>query len=152
MSWQALEDGNQELAESGLKRFATNHVAYMPTIRRDGSPRGHPMTPIVGQGRLFFFTDPPDLKGRDLQRDGRYMIHCSVEDQDGGEGEFFIRGQATLTDDHDSRAIAEKHSPYEVWGSYILFELSVEAAFSKVYIRDETGEVVGAKRDRWKPE
>ncbi len=68
MSWQALEDGNQELAESGLKRFATNHVAYMATIRRDGSPRGHPMTPIVGQGRLFFFTDPPDLKGRDLQR------------------------------------------------------------------------------------
>ena len=83
MSWQALEDGNKELAEFGRKRFASNHVAYMATIRKDGSPRVHPMTPIVGQGRLFFFTDPPDLKGRDLRRDRRYAIHCSVENQDG---------------------------------------------------------------------
>ena len=28
MSWQALEDGNKELAEFGSKRFAANHVGY----------------------------------------------------------------------------------------------------------------------------
>ncbi len=150
MSWQALEDGNKELAEFGSKRLASNHVGYLATIRKDGSPRVHPMTPFVGEGHLLFFTDDGSLFHRDLQRDGRCALHCSVATQEGGEGEFFVRGHATLTDDPDLRALAEKNAPYDVWETYILFELSVESAFSKVYTRDETGEVVGAERNRWK--
>jgi hypothetical protein len=108
MSWKALEDGNKELAEYGAKRFASNHVGYLATIRKDGSPRVHPMTPFV--------------------------LHCSVEDQDGGEGEFFVRGRATLTDDADMWAIAEKYVPYsDREDDYVLFEFSVESAFGRVY-------------------
>jgi general stress protein 26 len=134
MSWKALEDGNKELAEYGAKRFASNHVGYLATIRKDGSPRVHPMTPFVGEGHLLFFTNDGSLFCQDLLRDGRYALHCSVEDQDGGEGEFFVRGRATLTDDADMWAIAEKYVPYsDREDDYVLFEFSVESAFGRVY-------------------
>ena len=147
MSWQALEEGNKELAEFGSMRFLSNHVGYLATIRKDGSPRVHPMTPFVGEGHLFFFTNDGSLFCRDLQRDGRYALHCSVEDQDGGEGEFFIRGHATLTDDPDLWALAEKYVPYsDREDDYVLFELSVEYAFGRVYGEDD------GMLQRWKPD
>jgi hypothetical protein len=34
------------------------------------------------------------VKGKDIQRDDRYPLHCSVEDSNGGEGEFYVRGHA----------------------------------------------------------
>ena len=145
MSWRALEDSNQELAEFGSKRFASNHVGYLATTRQDGSPRVHPMTPFVGEGHLFFFTNDGSLFCRDLKRDARYALHCSVEDQEGGQGEFFVRGNAVLIADPGLRTIAEKYVPYsDVADDYVLFELSVETAFGRVYGKDD------GMRRRWK--
>ena len=56
MSWKILEERNPELAAFGAERL-NGKVAYLATIRKDGSPRVHPMTPIIGQGHLFVFTD-----------------------------------------------------------------------------------------------
>lgn len=143
MSWQALEEGNQELAEFGLKRFASR-VAYLATVRKDGSPRVHPVTPIVGEGRLFVGMDSESPKGRDLQRDGRYAMHCSVENDEGGEGEFLISGQAELTHDPDLRAIAAKYASYTILDRHVVYELSVEKAISTVHTED------GPVHQRWK--
>ena len=132
MSWKALEDGNKELAEFGLERFSSR-VAYLATIRKDGSPRVHPVTPIIGKGRLFVFMEPTSPKGHDLRRDGRYAIHASVEDQAGGEGEFLVFGHAKFIDDPDVRAIAVEHANYNPAERYVLFELSIESAFSTIY-------------------
>jgi hypothetical protein len=137
MSWQALAEGNKELAEFGLERFASR-VAYLATIRKDGSPRVHPVTPLVGDGHLFIFMEPTSPKGHDLQRDGRYAMHASVEDESGGKGEFFVTGHATFIDNPDLRAIATSHATYAPNDRYILFELSIEAAFSTVYGKDYT--------------
>jgi hypothetical protein len=143
MSWLELENGNKELAEFGHKRFASTHVGYMATIRKDGSPRVHPMTPFIGEGHLFFFTDDGSLFDKDLQRDGHYALHCSVEDRDGGEGEFFVRGLATLTDDPDLRVIAERYVPYsDLEDEYILYELNVESAFGRVYAEGDNESIV----------
>lgn len=144
MSWKALEDANKELAEFGLERFG-NQVAYLATVRKDGSPRVHPVTPIIGAGRLFVFMESTSPKGHDLRRDGRYAMHASVEDNAGGEGEFFVSGHANFIDDPDLRAIAVEHANYNPAERYILFELSVESAFSTIY--DENYEPV---RQRWK--
>lgn len=132
MSWRALEAGNRELAEFGRERFSSQ-VAYLATIRKDGSPRVHPVTPIIGDGRLFLFMEPNSPKGFDLKRDGRYALHCSVEDSGGGQGEFFINGQATLVTDPDTRELAKHSASYDPAERYILFELAVAAAFSNVY-------------------
>ena len=135
MSWQAFENENPDLAAFGLARFGSQ-VAYLATVRKDGSPRVHPVTPIVGAGRLFLFMEPTSPKGHDLRRDGRYALHASVENSGGGSGEFWVTGRARFMEDAETRAVAIESASYEPAARYILFELSVESAFSNVYQED----------------
>ena len=132
MSWKFLEDQQPALANFGVERL-NGKVAYLATIRKDGSPRLHPMTPIIGEGHLFVFMEPTSPKGHDLQRDGRYTIHCSVSDTSGASGEFIVAGQARLIDDLEVRALAARLSSYTPADRYILFEFDVTSAASTIY-------------------
>ena len=96
-SWTEFAQQAPELAEFGKARFQSG-VAYLGTLRPDGGPRVHPVTPFLGE-QLFLFMEPTSPKGKDLQRDGRYTLHCSVNDSSGGEGEFYVRGRATMITD-----------------------------------------------------
>jgi hypothetical protein len=120
-----------EFAEFGLARFQSG-VAYLGTLRADGSPRVHPVTPIIG-GQLFLFMEPDSPKGKDLQRDARYTLHCSVEDSSGGAGEFYVRGRATMSDDPVIREQAVRASSYVPKEYYILFMFTIEFAFMNSY-------------------
>jgi hypothetical protein len=131
-SWQEFAQQAPELAEFGQTRFQSG-VAYLGTVRADGSPRVHPVTPIIGE-QLFLFMEPTSPKGKDLQRNPRYTLHCSVEDSSGGGGEFYIRGWATLVDDPYIREQAVLASSYVPQDRYILFILTVEFAFMNRYI------------------
>ena len=143
MSWKALEDQQPELAAMGAQRL-NGQVAYLATVRKDGSPRVHPMTPIIGQGHLFVFMEPTSPKGHDLRRDRRYAIHCSVSDTSGTSGEFIISGQARLIDDSELRSLAVQLSSYAPADRYILFEFDINSATSTVY---QDGQPV---RQHWK--
>jgi hypothetical protein len=145
MSWQALEQANPELADFGKARFAQG-VAYLATVRKDGGPRVHPVTPIVGHGRLFLFMEPTSPKGYDLKRDGRYALHSAVHDSGGSNGEFIITGRGRLVEDAAIRALAVDAATYDPAERYILFELTIENALSTVY---EEGQSV---RQRWQQE
>jgi hypothetical protein len=136
MSWKILEDQHPELATFGAERLNGN-VAYLATIRKDGSPRVHPMTPIIGQGHLFVFMEPTSPKGHDLRRDGRYAIHCSMSDSSGVSGEFSITGQAHLVNHPELRALAVSLANYTVVERYILFEFDIVSAASTVYPEDK---------------
>ncbi len=135
MSWKYLEEQQPELASFGMERL-NGLVAYLATVRKDGSPRLHPMTPIIGQGHLFVFMEPTSPKGHDLQRDGRYAIHCSVSDTSGTSGEFVVTGRAHLIDDPEKRALAVSLAPYVPAERYILFEFDIEGAASTIYPED----------------
>ena len=130
-SWAEFAQQAPRLAEFGQARFRSG-VAYLGTLRADGSPRVHPVTPIIGE-QLFLFMEPTSPKGDDLRRDGRYALHCSVEDSSGGGGEFYVRGRATLTNDPLLREQAVRASSYVPEDRYILFILSVEFAFMNRY-------------------
>ena len=132
MSWNALETAEPELAAFGAARF-TSGVAYLATIRSDGGPRVHPVTPIIGEGRLFLFMEPSSPKGHDLQRDGRYAMHCAVADSGGGAGEFFVSGRARLLNDPQLRQAAASAASYAPAERYVLFELDLEQASSTIY-------------------
>lgn len=132
MSWQLLEDQQPELAAFGVERL-NGKVAYLATVRRDGSPRVHPMTPIIGKGRLFVFMEPTSPKGHDLQRDSRYAIHGAVSDNSGVSGEFFVTGRAHLVSNPEVRALAVQLASYVPAERYILFEFDVGSAGSTVY-------------------
>jgi hypothetical protein len=141
-TWEEFAQQAPALAEFGEKRFESG-VAYLGTIRADGSPRVHPVTPIVCD-QLFLFMEPISPKGADLRRDNRYALHCSVEDSSGGRGEFYVRGRAALTSSPLLRAQAAQASSYVPEDRYILFVLSVEFAFMNTYIDGEPSPV------RWK--
>ena len=132
MSWQLFEDQQPELAAFGAERL-NGKVAYLATVRKDGSPRVHPMTPIIGEGHLFVFMEPTSPKGHDLKRDGRYAMHCSVSDNSGASGEFIITGRARLIDNPDQRALATQLASYAPAQRYILFEFDIESAVSTLY-------------------
>lgn len=136
MSWRLLEEQQPALAAFGAERL-NGKVAYLATTRKDGSPRVHPMTPIIGQGHLFVFMEPTSPKGHDLQRDGRYAIHCAVNDTSGASGEFTVTGQARLVTDAEQRALAVKLASYAAQDRYILFEFEVESAASTLYPGDQ---------------
>lgn len=132
MTWKILVDHQPELAAFGRERL-NGRVAYLATIRPDGSPRVHPVTPIIGE-QLFLFMEPTSPKGKDLQRDARYTLHCAVEDSNGGGGEFYVTGRATLTNDSLLRAQAARASSYPPQERYILFVLTIESAFMNRYV------------------
>ena len=145
MSWRDLEQNTPELAAFGESRLH-GQVAYLATVRKDGSPRVHPVTPIIGQGHLFVFMEPTSPKGHDLRRDGRYALHCAVGDTGGTGGEFTVSGQAQFIENPDLRALAVQLAPYAPADRYVLFELSIDSALSTVY------EGEGITRQRWQRE
>lgn len=121
-------------------------MAYLATIRPDGSPRVHPVSPFIAQGRLFVYMEPTSPKGHDLRRDPRYAMHCAVEDNSGGQGEFIIMGRGQKIDDAEERRAAFEQAEligYNPKDRYVLFELSVEEVMTTTY---EDGD---PKRERW---
>ncbi|NJN19570.1 MAG: pyridoxamine 5'-phosphate oxidase [Oscillochloris sp.] len=137
MSWKILAEHHPELAAFGIERL-NGKVAYLATLRNDGAPRVHPVTPIIGQGHLFVFMEPTSPKGHDLQRDGRYAIHCSVSDTSGTGGEFVVSGRAHMIDDADIRVLAVQLASYHPADRYVLFEFDVERAAATIYADKQT--------------
>ena len=143
MSWKTIEEQQPDLAAFAKERLH-NKVAYLATIRKDGSPRVHPFTPIIGEGHFFVFMEPTSPKGHDLRRDERYAIHCSVTDTNGKSGEVILTGKAKFIEDPALRALAVRICPYKPADRYILFEFDIESAATTEY---PDGEPV---RKHWK--
>ncbi|HEY9152044.1 MAG TPA: pyridoxamine 5'-phosphate oxidase family protein [Anaerolineales bacterium] len=143
MSWSRLESQAPEIAEFAKERMH-NKVAYLATVRKDGSPRVHPFTPIIGEGHFFVFMEPTSPKGHDLRRDARYAIHCAVTDSSGKSGEVILTGQAKFIEDSELRALAIRICPYKPADRYILFEFDIESATTTEYPEE------GPVRKHWK--
>jgi hypothetical protein len=127
MSWKEFEEFAPEMAALGLERL-NRKVTYLATIKKDGSPRLHPVTPFIGNGMLFMFTEPSSPKIRDLRQDGRYALHCSVDRQEGEPLiEFLVSGIAQVVTDTEVRQQAESIAASSVViDEYYLFEFHVD--------------------------
>ncbi len=123
-SWGDFEAQAPNLAEFGASCLAAA-PAYLATIRRVGTPRVHPVSPIIGSGHLFVFMEPTSPKGGDLRERHWYALHNGVPDTFGTGGELLVSGQAMLIDDPDLRTIASGAAGYQPEERYILFELDV---------------------------
>lgn len=125
MSWKVFEEDSPELARLGYEKL-NRKIAYLATLKKDGSPRLHPVTPFIGNGMLFIFTEPSSPKIQDLRRDRRYALHCTV----GGEGqliEILISGEAVIISNPRVREQAESIAASSVViKSYVLFEFQVK--------------------------
>ena len=130
-SWGEFERASPELADFGRELFLSA-AAYLATVRRDGSPRVHPVTPVLVGGHLLLRVEPTSPKRHDLRGDGRYALHSTVSDPGGTSGEFLVEGLAVEVEDQAVRALAPPENSYN-----LLFELHVHLAFSTTYQKDE---------------
>jgi hypothetical protein len=127
VSWGDFASLAPELARFGAQRLAVA-PAYLATLDRSGAPRVHPVTPIVGDGRLFLFMEPSSPKGDDIARRRVYALHCHVADGNGTGGEFYVRGHGELITSPQVRAVAAQAASYTPQDRYVLFELGIAEA------------------------
>lgn len=100
-------------------------LGYLATVRADGGPRVHPVSPVVTDDGLFCFViNSP--KRRDLERDGRYALHSFPCDD--SDDEAYLTGRAHPVTDLariDRLARSQRAAPDVDWR---LFELSIDMA------------------------
>lgn len=145
-TWSEFSADSPEMASFGKQRLE-RRIAYLATIRPDGSPRVHPVSPFIAKDHLFVYMEPTSPKGDDLRRDARYAMHSAVEDNSGEQGEFLIRGRAVEITDTESRKEAfeqARNMGYSPQERHILFELRIAEVLATVYEGDRP------KRTRWK--
>ncbi|MFV2008515.1 MULTISPECIES: pyridoxamine 5'-phosphate oxidase family protein [unclassified Micromonospora] len=100
-------------------------LGYLATVRADGGPRVHPVSPVITDNGLFcFIIDSP--KRRDLERDGRYALHSFPPEE--SDDEAYLAGRAhPVTDRAKVGRLASDLGavPHVDWR---LFEFSVDVA------------------------
>lgn len=130
--WGVLEREDFKLAAFGKDRL-DGKVAYFATIRRDGRPRAHPVTPVIGEGQLFIFLEPSSPRTRDLSENPDFCLHCAMSDSSGSSGEFQATGIAVPIDDPETRILAESVCSFRPSVRSRLFELLLTDALSTQY-------------------
>jgi len=92
-SWSDFVAADPTLA-AGIRALLQQYgpgMAYLATVRADGAPRIHPVSPVItDEGLYCFIVNSP--KRHDLDRDGRYALHSyPPEDND---DEAYLTGRA----------------------------------------------------------
>jgi hypothetical protein len=100
-------------------------LGYLATVRADGGPRVHPVSPVITEDGLYcFIVDSP--KRRDLERDGRYALHSFPPEE--SDDEAYLAGRAHAVTDVDKvarLAVDLRAVPQVDWR---LFEFTVDVA------------------------
>lgn len=95
-NWAQFAEDSPALAERGASLLGVG-VAYIATTAKDGSPRVHPFTPLIGGGgRLLAFIGKHTVKYGNLLRDPRCAIHAMLGKDD---EEFMLMARAVVSDD-----------------------------------------------------
>ena len=127
ISWGEFAKHEPELASFGAGRL-TAAPAYLATLRRSGSPRIHPVTPIFTAVGLYLFMEPTSPKGRDLRDQGWFALHNGVPDNAGTGGEFNVSGLGFAIDDSGMWSHVADAASYTPLDRYILFEMQLSEA------------------------
>jgi hypothetical protein len=100
-------------------------LGYLATVRADGGPRVHPVSPVITDDGLFCFIIPSP-KRRDLEHDGRYALHAFPPEHTNDEA--YVAGTATPVTDpvRIERLAGRFRAAAQV--DWRLFELSVDVA------------------------
>ncbi|HEX7246558.1 MAG TPA: hypothetical protein VF351_00515 [Actinomycetota bacterium] len=133
-AWAELEVQQPELAAFGRDRYE-GRVVFHATLRRDGAPRLHPVSPWFGAGLLLVAFRGHSPKNDEVALDGRYAMHSAIDpaDHDGAAGEFLVRGWMERVSKEHPGAIAR---PYQAPYDLATFACSVEEAVATTYDGD----------------
>ena len=104
-TWREFAAQEPDLAALGEAQFARSGLALVGTLRRDGWPRISPVEPFFAHGHLYLGMMWRSVKALDLLRDPRCVVHNTVSNRDGTEGEFKVYGCAIEVTDLEERRI-----------------------------------------------
>jgi len=100
-------------------------LGYLATVRSDGGPRVHPVSPVIRDDGLYcFILDSP--KRRDLDRDGRYGLHSYPPEET--DDEAYLSGRARQITDQATVASLADAMRAETGVNWRLYEFTVEVA------------------------
>ena len=142
--WSSFAADAPALAVVGEQRL-NEAPNYLATVRDGALPRVHPVSARIKGGRLALYMYPNSPKGKDLVIDGRYALHCAVADDEGGAGEFYVRGYGVRVDGTEHQELLAT-AGFEQKEGYVVFELGVDEAFSCIYETEALEPVI----QRWR--
>jgi len=133
-TWAEFENAEPELAAFGLERMK-KRVVYQATLRLDGAPRVHPVSPWIADGLLCVSFRDTSVKMREVARDPRYAMHTSQpwDDHAGNYGEFLLRGRLEPLSATHPAVIARRPTPYGL----VHYSCSVDEAVATEYTDEE---------------
>jgi hypothetical protein len=111
--WPEFAREAPELAQRGAAMLRAFTLAYLATLRPDGSPRVHPVTVTVDGTGLYVYAVARTPKARDLRRDPRYAAHAfpTFVENDFRDDEFAFGGRAAEVTDRDLyEDVATRHN------------------------------------------
>ena len=130
-SWREFAEARPDMA-AVFKGLLSIPITYLATVRKDGSPRVHPVCPIFADGRMFVAMNETSPKRFDLSPEGRYAMHAlGGEPRDGrGDDEFYVTGRAWKVGGDEVRQMIKDAAGHTVHAADWLFEFDIEYAMS----------------------
>jgi Pyridoxamine 5'-phosphate oxidase len=125
MYWPQFAAAEPELAARGWELLAEQHgYVFLATVRADGSPRLHPIVPILGDRGPVVAVKQGSPKLADIRREPRIALHSTVLPP--ADEEFSIRGILREVIGPDARQAAVAGSDTAVPPDVmVLFELDL---------------------------
>jgi hypothetical protein len=143
-TWGEFAAAEPELAVFVAERLQAA-PSYLATVRANGAPRVHPVTPIITADGIYLFMEPTSPKGTDLRERGSFALHNGVPDNAGTGGEASMSGTGHPVDDPAVRATVVAAASYGPADHYVLFELRPAEVRCNGY-----GDVTLPARRRWR--
>jgi hypothetical protein len=134
-TWAEFANAESDLASFARERM-DGRIVYQATLRLDGGPRVHPVSPWLGAGLLCVSFRDTSPKIREAARDARYALHTALpwEDHAGDHGEFMVRGWLEqLSPSHPAVTARPGQPPYRL----VHYACSIEEAVATEYSDDE---------------
>jgi hypothetical protein len=142
-TWAEFEREDPALGAFGRERV-DGRVCFHATLRRDGSPRVHPVEPWIATGLLLVRFRGHSPKVEEVAHDGRYALHSPMDNPDGIGGEFLVRGwMERIAETHPAAVRFAEKASYPL----AFFALSVEEVLATTYEGDDRVPVYR----RWRP-
>jgi hypothetical protein len=132
MRWIEFAERCPELAALGQERLAASQLCLVGTLRANGFPRISPCEPDFAAGQLLLGMMWRSPKALDLLRDPRCVVHSTVAERAGTEGDFKLYGRAAEVRDAELwsayRHAVKARLDWEPPRRYHVFAVGVESA------------------------
>ncbi|HEY2965457.1 MAG TPA: hypothetical protein VGJ99_04135, partial [Actinomycetota bacterium] len=143
-TWAEFANAEPDLAAFARERME-GRIVYQATLRFDGGPRVHPVSPWLGAGLLCVSFRDTSPKMREVARDARYALHTAQpwEDHAGDHGEFMVRGWLEQIPPSHPAVTAR---PGQTLYGLVHYACSIEEAVATQYSDDEMPSIDGGSR------